>query len=140
MPTTVVFEKQPRWAPELERQFFTADARVVSCRSLPDVAQRMAAVPRGVVLLDASAATGECLQFLRGEMGDPEALPVVVVGNKRMAHLEWSFRELGAAAFFAKKIPGREMASICRRLWSHSSVARCDRLTASIQQQRSSHP
>ncbi len=138
-PTTIVFEKEPRWAPELERQFLTEDARVIACRSLPDVEERSADVARGLVLLDASAATAECLQFLRQELTDPEALPVVVVGKKRIAHLEWLFRELGAAAFFPKKIPGHEMAALCRRLWNHSSTARSDRLTASLQQQGSSH-
>ena len=59
-------------------------------------------------------APAECLQFLRRAMADPQALPVLIVGTKRIAHLEWSFRELGAAAFFAKRIPGHEMASLCR--------------------------
>jgi DNA-binding NtrC family response regulator len=126
-PTAIVFEKRPRWAPELERQFLAEEVRVVACRAVKDVEERSAGVSRGVVLLDASVATPECLQYLRHAISDPQALPVIVVGNRQTAPLEWSFRELGAAAFFAKKIPGHEMASLCRRQWTRRgrrSVAR----------------
>lgn len=119
--TVIVFEKQPRWAPELQRQFAGDEVRVVACRSLKDVEERCAGLSLGAVLLDAAAATADCLQFLRRGMADPNALPVVIVGSKRIADLEWAFREVGAAAFFVNKIPGHEMASVCRKLWSSSS-------------------
>jgi DNA-binding response OmpR family regulator len=120
-PTAVVFEKQPRWAPELQRQLAAESVRVVACRSLKDVDERCAGVSCGIVLLDASVATADCLEFLRRGMADPEALPVVIVGSKRIADLEWAFREVGAAAVFVSRIPGHEMASLCRKLWSGSS-------------------
>jgi DNA-binding NtrC family response regulator len=138
-PTAIVLEKQPRWAPELQRQFLTEEVRVIACRSVRDVEDRSVGVTRGVVLLDASAATAECLQFLRREMSDPEALPVVILGTKRIAHLEWSFRELGAAAFLSKRIPGHEMASLCRRQWTSRSGPRSERSASSHQTQGSSH-
>ncbi len=139
-PTAIVLEKQPRWAPELQRQFLTEDVRVIACRSVRDVEDRLAGVARGVVLLDASTAPAECLQFLRREMADPEALPVLIVGTKRIAHLEWSFRELGAAAFFSERIPGHEMASLCRRQLSSQSTSRSERPAPSHHQRGSSHP
>jgi DNA-binding NtrC family response regulator len=139
-PTAIVLEKQPRWAPELQRQFLTEDVRVIACRSVRDVEERLAGVARGVVLLDASTAPAECLQFLRREMADPRALPVLIVGTKRIAHLEWSFRELGAAAFFSKRNPGHEMASLCRRQWSRQSTSRAERPATSHHQRGSSHP
>lgn len=114
--TAIVFEKQPRWAPELQRQFVGDEIRVIACRSVKDVEDRCAAASRGVVLLDATAATADCLQFLRRGMADPNALPVVIVGSKRIADLEWAFREVGAAAFFIHRIPGHEMAAHCRNL------------------------
>jgi DNA-binding response OmpR family regulator len=120
-PTAIVFEKQPRWAPELQRQLSGDEARVVACRSLKDVDERCAGVSCGVVLLDAAVATTECLEFLRRGMADPKALPVVIVGSKPIADLEWAFREVGAAAFFVDRIPGHEMASVCRKLWSGSN-------------------
>ena len=55
--TAVVFEKRPRWGPELERQFKNEDVRVVECRSLADVAERTADVARGVILLDLAVPT-----------------------------------------------------------------------------------
>jgi DNA-binding NtrC family response regulator len=139
-PTAIVFEKQPRWAPELQRQFLTEDVRVIACRSVRDVEERLAGVAHGVVLLDASTAPADCLQFLRREMSDPEALPVVIVGTKRAAHLEWSFRELGAAAFVPQKIPGHEMASLCRRQWNRRSASRSERPISSHPHQGSSQP
>jgi DNA-binding NtrC family response regulator len=138
-PTAIVFEKAPRWAPELQRQFLDEEVRVIACRSVRDVVERAARVARGVILLDATAATAECLQFLREELSDPEALAVVIVGSKAVARLEWSFRELGAAAFFSKRIPGHEMAALCRRLWGRQNASRAERLTMSHSHQGPSH-
>jgi DNA-binding NtrC family response regulator len=139
-PTAIVFEKQPRWAPELQRQFLKEDVRVIACRSVRDAEERSAGVDRGVVLLDASVATAECLQFLRRGMTDPEALPVLIVGSTQTARLEWAFRELGAAAFFSKRIPGHEMASLCRRQWKDRNARTSERSAPGNQKQRSSHP
>jgi DNA-binding response OmpR family regulator len=114
-PTAVVFEKRPRWGPELKRQFENENVRVVECRSLGDVTERSTDVQQGVVLLDLAFKTVECLRFLGRGLNDGAALPVFVVGSTRLAALEWSVRDLGAAAFFAKAIPGHEMAELCRR-------------------------
>ena len=118
LPTAIVFEKRPRWAPELERQFLGEEARVVACRAVKDVEERSAGVAQGVVVLDASVATADCLQYLRHALSDPQALPVIIVGNRQTESMEWTFRELGAAAFFTKRIPGHEMAALCRRQWT----------------------
>jgi len=112
-----VFEKRPRWAPELERQFANEAVRIVACRSLRDVADRSATVTRGVIVLDLAAAAAECLRFLGGRLGDAAALPVFVVGSERTAALEWPVRELRATAFFSRTIPGHELADLCRRQW-----------------------
>ena len=117
-PTVIVFEKRPRWAPELERQFLAEDVRVVACRSVKDLADRAAGVTTGALLLDAAVAPADCLHYLRQALSDPRTLPAFVVGAPAVAPLEWTFRELGARAFFAKKIPGHEMASLCRRQWT----------------------
>ncbi len=114
----IVFEKRPRWGPELERQFESEDVRVVECRSLSDVAERSAGVARGVIVLDFAAAAAECLRFLGRWLGDGATLPVFIVGSNRTAALEWPVRDLGATAFFRKTIPGHEMADLCRRQWA----------------------
>jgi DNA-binding NtrC family response regulator len=139
-PIVVVLEKQPRWAPELQRQFLGEKVRVVACRSVRDVEERLTDVERGVVVLDASAEAADCLQFLKREMSDPNGLSIVIVGTKQLAHLEWSFRELGAVAFFSRKIPGHEMASLCRRQWSTHSASQSEQSTSSRQQRVSSRP
>jgi DNA-binding response OmpR family regulator len=138
-PTAIVFEKKPRWAPELQRQFSTEKVRVVACRSVRDVEERLAGVSYGAVLLDASVATADCLQFLRRGLSDPAALPVVIVGSERVADLEWLFLELGAVVFFSKKTPGHEMAALCRRQWSVRGPSRFERPVASPHKLRSSH-
>ncbi len=117
-PTVIVFEKRPRWAPELERQFLSEDVRVIACRSVKDLADRAAGIADGALLLDAAVAPADCLQYLREALSDPRGLPVFVVGAPAVAPLEWTFRELGARGFFAKKISGHEMAALCRRQWT----------------------
>jgi DNA-binding NtrC family response regulator len=116
-PVVIVFEKRPRWAPELQRQFLNELVRVIACRSVRDVEERLAGVARGAVLLDASAAPAECVQFLKNGLLNPEALPVIVVATAQLAEREWSFRELGAIAFLSGRNSGHAMASLCRRQW-----------------------
>ncbi len=117
-PTAFVFERQPRWAPELERQFIAEDVRVVACRSLRDLTERSQGVSRGVMVLDLAAETIGCLRFLGLRAADPAAVPTFVVGGGPTAHLEWVVRELGATLFFATIIPGHALAALCRRQWS----------------------
>jgi DNA-binding NtrC family response regulator len=121
LPTAIVFEQRPRWAPELERQFADEGVRVIACRSLTDVAERSARTPVGVILLDLQDAAADCLRFLGRRVSDAVALPVLIVGSDQTADLEWPVRDLGALAFFATKIPGDEMASLCRRQWSNNA-------------------
>ncbi len=132
-PTVVIFEKQPRWAPELERQFLAEEVRVVACRSVKDAAERAAGVSQGALLLDAAVAPADCLQYLRHALSDPRTLPVLIVGAPAIAPLEWTFRELGARAFFVKKIPGHEMASLCRRQWGGRIAAPSEKTPSSKQ-------
>jgi DNA-binding NtrC family response regulator len=119
--TAVVFEERPRWGPELERQFANEDVCVVECRSLSDVAERSADVARGVIVLDIAFQTAECLRFLGRRLGSGAGLPVFIVGSEQTSALEWPVRDLGATAFFAKTIPGHEMAHLCRRQWAQST-------------------
>jgi len=117
-PSAIVLEERPRWAPELERQFAGQDVRIVACRSLRDVEERAAGATVGVILLDLTAQPAECLRFLERRAAQPSALPVIVVGSDETVDLEWPSRELGAIAFFACRVPGDEMANLCRRQWT----------------------
>ena len=139
-PAVIVFEKRPRWAPELQRQFLTEDVPVIACRSVRDVEERAASVARGLVLLDASPAPADCLQFLKRGLLDPYVLPVIIVASKALAVREWLFRELGAIAFFSGTISGHEMASLCRKQWALSKAGGVDRSATIIQEQGTGRP
>jgi hypothetical protein len=117
-PAIIVFEKQPRWVPELQRQFEAEDVAIIGCRSLRDVRERSQGVERGVILLELTSEPAGCLRFLGQTVDQPGALDVFVVASARTADLEWPVRDLGAKAFFPERIPGEQMASLCRRQWS----------------------
>jgi hypothetical protein len=116
--TAIVFEKRPRWGPELARQFANENVRVVECRSLSDVVERSADAGLGVILLDLLFKPLECLRFLSRRLGDGSSLPVFVIGSEWASVLEWPVRDLGATEFFARAVPGHEMADLCRRQWN----------------------
>ncbi len=114
--TVIVFEKRPRWTPELQRQFVGEDVRVRGCRSLSDVAQ--AGNTGGTVaVLDLDAAPADCLQFLGRSIQQRDCTPMIVIGSYRTADLEWNVRELGALAYLHGDCSGEEPARLCRRLW-----------------------
>lgn len=129
--TVIVFEKRPRWAPELQRQFDDEDVRVRACNSTVDL-ERMqvgtddvyagarAGAPSGVCVgvLDFDAAPAECLQYLGRRIGRRLDCPSIVIGSPRTVALEWSVRELGAVEFVVDAISGERLARLCRRQWS----------------------
>jgi hypothetical protein len=114
-PTIVVFEKQPHWEPELQRQFLGTDVRVRACRATADVLSLLPASGQAVLLLDLEAGPPECLQFLGRWVGRMPAVAIVVVASPRTAELEWPIRELGSLEFLAGFVSGEEMARLCRR-------------------------
>ncbi len=140
--TVIVFEKQPRWTPELQRQFDDDDIRVRGCTSTADVTRAIAshtsplvigdighsiassanaAAPRRdrlvgtLVLLDLTSGLAECLQLLGRSLKVCDFPPTVVIGNQELADLEWPVRELGAIDFLLGHLSGDELATICRR-------------------------
>ena len=139
--TVIVFEKRPRWAPELQRQFDDdEDVRVRACNSTADLERMQAETeddragdwagePSGVrvAVLDFDAAPAECLQYLGRRIGRRLDCPSIVIGSPRTAALEWSVRELGAVEFVVDFISGERLASLCRRQWSR---LRENRMTA----------
>jgi DNA-binding response OmpR family regulator len=114
-PTLLVFERRPRWVPELERQFQGQDVRVRGCRSVKDVLDRHAASPQGLVILDLEADVEGCLVGLSRLMVRSPSPTILVVASASSRDLEWTVRELGATAFLEEPIPGDDMAEWCRR-------------------------
>ena len=121
-PCIVVFEKEPRWAPELKRQFLGDDVVVRGCRSVGDIASKSESAEETVIVLDLEAEPAKCLQFLGQSMGDPAQPPVIVIGSSRILELEWPVRELGAVEFVTDSVLGEDLAKLCRRQWSLQRV------------------
>lgn len=117
-PTILIFERRPRWVPELERQFFGQEVRIRGCATLQDLDTRLTFNPRGLCILDFDAAPGECLQFLGRWMVRAPSPKIIVVATRAFRQLEWPVREMGVITFLEEPIPGDEMAAWCRRQFS----------------------
>ncbi|MEX0700617.1 MAG: hypothetical protein WD069_00835 [Planctomycetales bacterium] len=111
-PTIVVFEKRPRWTPELQRRLVGEPVHVRGCHSAGDVPGLAAAA---CVVLSLENAEGECLQVLGALAAGGADVPVIAIGSERSAGLEWPFRELGAVEFVAEPFIAEDIARICRR-------------------------
>lgn len=111
-PTVVVFERRPRWAPELQRQFLDEDVHVRACRAVADIPPLLDRSSRNVLLLDLEADPLGCLGFLRQAARCTEA--VVVVGSQATRKLEWAAREQGAGEFLPESTSGEALSKLCR--------------------------
>ena len=109
----VVFEKRPRWVPELRRQFADEAVRVVSCGTLASVIESC----RGrssecVLILHGEVSPGEILRLL-GQIEADQVSGIIVLGDARMEVLEPSLRELGATSFHLEPVePQRLMREL----------------------------
>lgn len=118
-PAIAVFEKRPRWTPELQRQFVDEAVRVAGCRSTADLDVLLPAGRPGVIVLDLEAAATDCLQYLGRRAVRDSRRPVVVIGSDRTGSLEWALHEMGVVAFiYEDAVTGRDLARFCRRQWS----------------------
>jgi DNA-binding NtrC family response regulator len=113
--TVLVFEKEPRWAPELERQLFDDEVRVRACRSTNDVLPIVDAVGQAVLVLNLEGTLAESLQLLGHLVSRAFFLPVIATGSLRTVGLEWSFRELGVVDFCADPTSPERLAKLCRK-------------------------
>ncbi|MGE3313470.1 MAG: hypothetical protein AB7O26_00050 [Planctomycetaceae bacterium] len=116
--TVVVFERRPRWFPEMQRQFVGEETRIRWCTELRDVERHLAADGSFVVVLDFDECPGECLQLLGRSVGASQSVPFVCIGSQQTAELEWIVRELGGLAFFPDHVTGDRIAALCRRQWT----------------------
>lgn len=121
-PEILIFEKKPRWTPELQRQFADEPVRVRLCPGIPALRQALqSAAGRVLVVMDLESGPAECLQFL-GRLLPARRWPVLVVASKRTADLEWAVRELGVVQFVPQPISGKRLATVCRRLSASALV------------------
>jgi hypothetical protein len=115
--TVVVFEKRPRWTPELQRQFAGKNVGVRTCHAIADVEVAPRESQRAAVILDLEAAPADVLRYLGNRSGRGFSPPAIVVATARWSELEWRVRELGAIEFLFGTVTGVEMAELCRRQW-----------------------
>jgi hypothetical protein len=124
-PIVLVFEKKPRWLPELQRQFRDESVHVGGCFAAGDFKQRLRNGAPNVAVMDVDAAPAECLQLLGHLSGQSRLPPLIAVGSPLTAPLEWSLRELGVLEFATEFRGGAELARLCRRQWNVPTVAGC---------------
>ena len=115
--SVIVFERRPRWTPELERQFVGENVRVRACTDLRDALPLVEQPEPPVLVLDLEADTAGCLRLLARLMGAAPLVPIICVASSQSTDLEWAARELGALDFAAGPIPGERLANLCRRQW-----------------------
>jgi DNA-binding NtrC family response regulator len=121
-PTLLIFERKPRWVPELERQFLGEDVRVRGCSSLSSLQDRLGELTSCVVILELAAAPAECLQALGRLMARSPFPTILVTASPAYRELEWAIREQGTVAFWEEPIPGDEMAKWCRRQFTRGQA------------------
>ncbi len=113
--TIVVFETQPRWAPELQHQFVDEDVHVVGRSTTTDFVVEVESAERPVGLLEVASDPAGCLARI-GTLNSRALPPVVAVLTRDLADLEWPLRELGVTSVVDEFVPGHELAAVCRRL------------------------
>lgn len=109
----LIFERQPRWTPELQRQMTDQDIRIRPCHSPRELSRVLVDYSKAVIILDLAAGAGECLQFLRSTKRN-ENVTSVVIASSDDQDLEWPARELGVTAFLIDPVSGDDLAGLCR--------------------------
>lgn len=115
--TIIVFEREPRWYPELQRQFVGEEVRIRWCNELRDVGGHLVDVGSAVVVFDFDESPGECLQVISRISAGIRPVPCICVGSRQTADLEWAVREVGGLAFYPDGVTGERLAALCRRQW-----------------------
>jgi DNA-binding NtrC family response regulator len=114
-PTLLIFERRPRWVPELERQFLGQNVRVRGCRSVKDLWDRFHSSPKCLVILDLDSDLEGCLNTLPQLIAHSPSPTILVTASENYRNLEWTVRELGATAILEEPLPGDHMAEWCLR-------------------------
>jgi hypothetical protein len=108
----VVTEKEPYWVPELERQF-TSPTRwhsstrpnelvIRSSHALVDLERLVEMYSGSVFLLDLNVGPAAALRWIQRIRRLVPAPPFAIIDSGTAGELEWVFRELGAASFYAE--------------------------------------
>lgn len=115
IPTIIVFEKRPRWTPELQRRFHSDAVNIRGCDSVLAAPDLAAGEGVACVLLSLENAEGDCLQLVARIASRQPEVSLIALGEEQDGGLEWSFRELGATEFLTGIYTAADVARICRR-------------------------
>ncbi|WP_397568267.1 hypothetical protein [Schlesneria sp. T3-172] len=112
----IVFEAQPYWGPELQRQFQNTGVTVRECRSVRDLIPSISDVERALVILELSAGLADCLTWLAEDFANyPRETQLIALGSAETGGLEWLLREAGVTVYLPELVGGESLARICRR-------------------------
>ena len=113
--TVLVCEREPYWAPELQRRFQQSGVTVRGCRKWSEFEELSRPYAEVVQIVDLEETAADCLAGLGRRLRDPRSRPLIVLASPRFAEWEWILREAGVQAFFSEHLSGEELARCCRR-------------------------
>lgn len=110
-----VFEKRPRWEPELKRQLPEYRLQVRPCRTGAQLLSLVREQPRSLLVLNLEKSPAECLRLLATLLEWRLPSRAIAIAGPDMDELEWPARELGALDFLPSTVTGSALARLCRR-------------------------
>ena len=113
-PHLLIYEKSPRWGPELKRSFLGSPVAPRVVRSLAEIGRLVSANPGSLLVMDMRAGAGECLRFVAQSRQSGLPIRTMLVGSTQTRELEWVARELGADHFVDEEIGGGGLTRLCR--------------------------
>ena len=124
MSSIIVLEQASRFRCELETEWSRGEglrtgvgdaviSSVESARSVSEVISFADAKRQGVVVADLAVGQPDVLRLLEGWN---RGWPIVVVGPREIAELEWPLRELGATSVLFEPVKPSRLLAMCRRV------------------------
>lgn len=112
----IVYETNPFWGPELQRQFFNSPIAICECRAIVDLAQIAEPFRSGLFVVDLAADLAGTIHWLRQtQRTRTNRWPVIAIGSAETLTMEWNLREAGVTAYLPDFVGGDEFAKLCRR-------------------------
>ncbi len=113
-PHLLIYEKTPRWGPELKRHFLGSGVISRAARSISEIGRLLTAGRECLLVMDLQAGAGDCLRFVAQAQQTRLCVRTLLIGSAQTRELEWVARELGADHFVEEKIGGSGLAHLCQ--------------------------
>lgn len=112
-----VWERNPYWVPELQRQLAGAEGRIASCRIEADVDVRITEGARQLVI---ALPMGERIPLAAVQRWIADGVRVHVILNPADEPCRWFLLELGVASVFDFEGARAHLTAMCGELSSES--------------------